>query len=110
MAIKYKEMIVGQTLTGSAVAYYTAPANTAATVQAATVSNPTAGAVVATLHKVPNAGAASGANIIATRTVPAGATITLFDALNHKLEAGSQLYALGLGLGLNVSGVEYIPE
>lgn len=110
MAIKYTEMIVGQTLTGAAVVYYTAPALTSATIQAATVSNPTGAPVVATLHKVPAAGSASGANIIATRTVPAGGNVTLFDALNHKLEPGTQLYALGTGLGLNVSGVEYIPE
>lgn len=108
--ITYKEMVVGQTLTASAVVYYTAPANTAATIHAATVNNPTVAAVVVNLYKVPAAGTAGGPNKIATRTVPAGQTVTLFDALNHKLQPGTQIYADGLGLGLNVSGVEYIPE
>lgn len=110
MSIAYKEMIAGQTLTASAVAYYAAPANTSASIQAATVNNPTAAAVVVSLYKVPAAGAATGANKIAVRTVPPGQTVTLFDALNHKVQAGSQLFAEGLGLGLNISGVEYIPE
>ncbi|WP_315809455.1 hypothetical protein [Pseudomonas sp. C9-3] len=108
--IAYKEMVAGQLLTASAVAYYAAPANTAAAIHAATVNNPTAAAVVCNLYKVPAAGTAGGPNKIATRTVPAGGTVTLFDAVNHKLQPGTQLYADGLGLGLNISGVEYIPE
>lgn len=108
--INYREMVAAQTLTATATSYYTAPTNTSASIQAVTVNNPTAGAVVVNLYKVPAAGAASGANKIATRTVPAGQTITLFDALNHKIQAGNQLFADGNGLGLNISGVEYIPE
>lgn len=110
MSIKYKEMIVGQVLTATPTAYYTAPLSTAATIQAATANNPTGAAIVVDLYKVPAAGAAGGGNKIATRTVPAGATVTLFDSLNHKLEAGTQLFAAGNGAGLSVSGVEYIAE
>lgn len=110
MSIAFKEMIKGQLLDGTPTAYYAAPGATSATIQAATVANPTAGAVVVNLYKVPVAGSASGTNKIATRTVPAGATLTLNDAINHKLEAGTQLYADGVGLGLTVSGVEYVQE
>ncbi|MNZ46200.1 hypothetical protein D3C78_638760 [compost metagenome] len=108
--VKYKEMIAGQVLTATAASYYIAPANTQATIQAAVVSNGTAGVVVVDLHKVPAAGSPTSANKIATRTVPAGSTATLWDAINHKLEPGTQLYAVGLDCGLTVSGVEYIPE
>lgn len=110
MSITYREMIRAQLLTGSAVAYYTTPTGTAASIQAVTVNNPTAGAVVVNLYKVPSGSAADGSTKIATRTVPAGTTVTLFDALNHKLQATTQLYADGNGLGLTVSGIEYIPE
>lgn len=110
MGIKYKEMISGQVLTGTPTAYYVAPAGTQATIQAATVSNPTAGVLTVDLHKVPAGGAASGTNKIASRTLPSGAVATLHDAINHKLESGTQLMAAGAGCGLTVSGVEYIPE
>lgn len=108
--IKYREMVQGVTLTATAASVYTAPANTSATIQAATASNTTGAAVQVDLHKVPVAGSATAANKIATRIVPAGKTVTLFDALNHKLEPGTQLFAVGLDCGLSVSGVEYIPE
>lgn len=110
MSVAFKEMIKGQALTGTPTAYYAAPTGTSATIQAATVSNATGGVVTVDLYKVPPAGAAAGTNKIATRSVPAGQTLTLNDAINHKLEPGSQLFAAGNGLGLTVSGVEYVPE
>lgn len=110
MSIAYKELVRNITLTATPTGYYTAPTGTAATIQAATVNNPTGSPVVVDLYKVAAGGTAGGGNKIATRTVPAGGVVTLHDALNHKLEPGSQLYAAGLGLGLNISGAEYIPE
>lgn len=108
--IKYSEMVAGQVLTASPVSCYTAPAFTQAAIHAATASNPTAAAVVVNLYRV-TAGAVAGVPTrIASRTIPAGQTLSLIDAINHKLAPGSQLFADGLGCGLNVSGVEYIPS
>lgn len=110
MAVTFKEMVSAQTLTAAAVSYYTAPALTSASIQAATVFNPTGAAVAVTIYKVPAAGAANASTTICTRSVPAGATIQPNELINHKLEPGSQIFALGLALTMNISGVEYIPD
>lgn len=110
MAITWKEMVNGVTLTGSAVAYYTTPALNAATIQAATAYNPTGGALVVNFYKVPAARAADATTLICTRSIPAGSTITLNETLNHKLQAATQIFASGAGLTLVVSGVEYVSE
>ncbi|HBO4891279.1 TPA: hypothetical protein VDV44_001499 [Pseudomonas aeruginosa] len=110
MSLTYSEMIRGQLLTATPTSYYSAPTNASASIQAVTANNPTGAAVVVDLYKVPSGSAADGTTKIASRTVPAGTTVTLFDALNHKLQSGTALFAAGNGCGLNVSGVEYIPE
>lgn len=111
MATTYKELIASVTLTATAVtALYTAPASTYAAIHAASVNNPTGAPVVVSLYKVPIAGAAGAPQLIASRTVPANTVLTLHDAINHKLEPGTQLMALGLACGLNVSGVEYVRD
>lgn len=107
MATKYREMIAAQTLTGTAASYYTAPALTQGAIHAATANNPGTSPVVVNLYK---GSAGNAATKIASATVPAGQTKTLYDAINHKLEPGQQLWADGLACGLNVSGVEYVPE
>lgn len=110
MATTYRELIASASLTATVTTYYTAPALTAAAIHAASVSNGTATPVVVNLYKVAVAGTPANPQLIASRTVPANSVLTLHDAINHKLEAGSQLYASGLGCGLNVSGVEYVKE
>lgn len=107
--IRYAELVVGQTLTVSPLSYYTAPASTQTAVHAVTVSNPTGAPVAVNLYRVPVGGTPAPSNKIASRTLAAGQTATLHDAINHKLATGSALYADGLGCTLNVSGVEYIP-
>lgn len=110
MALKFKEMITGATLTGSAVALYTSPALTAASVQAATCYNPTASVVILQVFKVPVSGSATSATLICSRNVPSGVSVMVNELINHKLEAGTSIFALGAALTLNVSGVEYVPD
>lgn len=108
MTINYRELVTGQILTASPLVYYAAPALTQAAIHACSVYNPTGAPVIVSLYRVPVAGSAGNNNQIASRTVAAGATVTLHEAINHKLAPGSQLFAQGLGCSLNISGVEYI--
>lgn len=110
MAIAWREMVAGATLTGSATSLYTTPALTAATIQAATIYNSTGAPITVLIYKVPSGKAADITTLISTRSVPAGATVIANEALNHKLQAATQLFATGSGLTLNISGVEYVPD
>ena len=108
MATKYALLFQAST-SGSPASYYTAPTATQAAIHAASVTNPTGSAVTCNLYLVPASGSATTANRIASRTVIAGATVTLQDAINHKIPSGYQLYADGAGCSFTVSGVEYVP-
>lgn len=110
MTTKYREMVTSQTLTGSAVSYYSAPASTYAAIHAASLCNPTGSVVVVNIYKVPNGGSAGSPTKIASKTVAPGATISAPEVINHKLEPGTQLYADGLACTLNISGIEYVPS
>lgn len=110
MGIIYKELVSAQALTATGTSYYTAPAETQAAIHAVTISNPTGAAVTVNLYRVGIGGSSSAINRIASRLLAAGATASLPDAINHKLAPGSQLFADGLGCGLNISGVEYLPS
>lgn len=110
MSIVWREMVAGATLTASAVSLYTASALTSATIQAATMNNPTGSPVTVNIYKVPAGMAADATTLICTRSVPAGAVVQANEAINHKLQTGTQIFASGLALTLNISGVEYIPE
>jgi hypothetical protein len=110
MSIKYKEMVRATSLTGTPTSLYAAPSLASAAIHAATAYNPTAGALTVDLYKVPAGLAADATTKIGTRTIPAGALIQIHEAINHKLESGTQIFAAGAGLTLNVSGVEYIPD
>jgi hypothetical protein len=110
MAITWKEMVKAATLTGTSVSLYTAPALASGTIQAATVYNSTGAAIQVNIYKVPPGLAADATTMICTRSVPAGAVVQANEAINHKLQSGTQIFASGAGLTLNVSGVEYVPE
>lgn len=110
MTTKYREMVAGQTLTGSAASYYTAPTSTYGAIHAASVCNPTGAVVTVNIYKVPTGGAAGSPTKIASKAVSAGATIAVPEVINHKLEPGTQLYADGLACTLNISGIEYVPS
>lgn len=111
MATKYREMIAGQTLAAAASsALYVAPGLTYAAIHAASISNPGASPVTVNLYKVPAGSSVGSSTLIASRTIAASQTAQLNDAINHKLEPGTQLFALGLGATLNVSGIEYVQD
>jgi predicted phage tail protein len=105
-----KRLVDGSQLTTSAVAYYTAPANTVATISACTLTNTTAGAVTATLHLVPSAGTATALNcILSARTIAARETYNVSSAIGQTLAAGGMLQALasaGTSISLVASGYE----
>lgn len=108
MALSYKTIVKAAALTGSAASVYTAPALTSTAINAATVSNPTGGAVTVEIHLVPVAGSATSGNRIASKSIPAGRVLPISEVIGHKLETGMQLFAVGNGLALTVSGSEYI--
>lgn len=101
-------LVKGALLTATPSApLYTSPVNTRTVIKAATLSNTTAGSISAQVWLV-NVG--SNANdqtrVIAATAVAAGAAYTCPELINHVLEAGGQIFAIGAGLGFTVSGVE----
>lgn len=108
--IKYSELVAGAMLTGSATSYYTAPSATYASIHAVSAANPTGAPVTVNLYRVSAAGSPSSTNRIASRLVPAGGTVSIQDAINHKLAPGSQIFSDGAGCSLNISGVEFVPN
>lgn len=110
MTTKYREMVAGQTLTGSAVSYYTSPGGTYGAIHAASITNPTGAVVTVNVYKVPTGKAADATTKIASKQVGVGATIAVPEVVNHKLEPNTQLFADGLACTLNISGIEYVPS
>lgn len=94
-------------LTGSLVAYYTAPASTVTVVKAMTVCNTTGGVVALTVSLVPRA-AGSARIIVQTRNIAAGETYTVPEIHNQTLEAGGTISALGLAMTVYISGIEIV--
>lgn len=109
MSITWREMVTGA-VTGSPVSYYITPAATSATIQAASAYNPTGSPVTVVVYKVPNSRVADATTLVCTRNVPAGATVMLNELLNHKMAPGTQIFALGAGTTLTISGVEFVAE
>ena len=90
-----KRLVDGSQLTASAATYYTAPANTFATISACTLTNTTAGAITATLHLVPSGGSATTSNcILSARTIAAGESYNVGSAIGQTLLAGGTLQGL----------------
>jgi hypothetical protein len=107
--ITWKQLCQG-VLSASAAAVYTAPNGTATAIHQASVWNPTAGVVTLKLYIVPAAGAAADATTVWSTNVPAGASVQVPQVIGHKLQAGQQLYASGLGVTLTVSGAENVQQ
>jgi len=110
MSVTWKEMVKGSTLTATPTTQYTSPVLASAAIQAISVNNPTGGALTFDLYKVPPGMSSDQTTKICSRSIPAGAVTQPVEAINHKLSPGTQLFAAGVGLTLNISGVEYIPE
>lgn len=110
MAISLKRMVNGSQLTTSAVAYYTA-SGAKAQILAMTLTNTTGGAVTATVHLVPSGGSASASNcILSAKSLAAGASYKVAEAIGQALEDGGSVQALassGASISLVASGIEY---
>jgi len=108
MAQAPKRIIEGATLTGSAATYYTVPANTTTVIKKLPIINTTAGAVNCTIYLIPSSGTAGSTNTITSaRSIGPGETWSCPDAENMVMTAGGQIQALGVGLTIMGSGVEF---
>ncbi|GAA0532437.1 hypothetical protein [Pigmentiphaga daeguensis] len=110
MATNWKELVKGAALTGTAASVYTAPAATQTTIQAASATNATGAPITVAIYVVPSGEAFDAKYRVALCNVPAGGVSTPWQAINHKLEAGAQIYADGNGANLTISGAEYLPN
>ncbi|MDW9228631.1 hypothetical protein C7S15_3228 [Burkholderia cepacia] len=59
---------------------------------------------------MPAAGTAADATTVWSTNVPAGAPSQIPQVIGHKLQAGQQLYAVGAGVTLTVSGAENVQQ
>ncbi|WP_439684865.1 hypothetical protein MNJPNG_04985 [Cupriavidus oxalaticus] len=105
MPLSYKVLVSGASLSGSAASVYTALALTSATISAVSVNNPTGAPVTFELYL---GSAATNNTKIVTKSIPAGKSVPVSEVVGHKIEAGMQLFALGAGMFLNISGSEYV--
>lgn len=82
------------TVQGAAV-----PSLTKRLIRAATICNPTAAPVAASVYFVPSGGAAGTDNVmISARTISPGESYPCPELVNHGLNAGGTVQALGNGL------------
>lgn len=107
--ITWKQLCQG-VLTGTAAAVYTAPGGTATAIHQASAWNPGASVVTLKLYIVPAAGSAADATTVWSANVPAGTSVQIPQIIGHKLQTGQQLYAVGLGVTLTVSGAENVQQ
>jgi hypothetical protein len=108
MAQTPRRIIEGAIMTGTAVMYYTVPANTSLIIKKLPIVNTTAGSVNCTIYLVPNGGSAGNSNTIASaHTLEAGETWSCPDAENMVMTAGGTISAFGNGLTIMGSGVEF---
>lgn len=107
MAITWKTL--SQTvLTASSVAVYAVPVNTQTAVHTAQLWNSTASPVVVDVFVSGAVGAGADATHIDRVLVPGLSSGTVFGLINHKLSSLQQIYALGAGVTLTVSGAESV--
>ena len=109
MAINLKRLVAGSQLTAVAATYYTAT-NVRTQIQAMTLTNTTAGAVTATVYLVPSGGSATASNtILSAKSLAAGESYKVIEAIGQTLEAGGTIQALAsaaTSISMVASGVE----
>src|ERR1700760_3696459 len=85
----------GVVLTNAAAAIVTSAALTQSIIKRAVFTNPTAGALTITVHRVPSGGTASGTTvIISARSIAAGGTDLAPELVNMVLNPGDMIQAL----------------
>lgn len=109
MAIVMKQL-AGGTITNAAATYYTAAAAVKARIDAFTVTNYSGSAATITIWLVPSGGSAADTNIIVkTRSIAAGASGRILEAIGQTLEGGGTLQmqaSANSAITVAVSGVE----
>lgn len=105
MAVNWKTLYQG-VLTGTPAAVYSPGAALQGAIHAASIWNPTAGALQLDVYLVPNGGSAADATRIAKVSVPATTAVPVSDIINHKVVNPSALYAAGNGMTLTITGAE----
>lgn len=107
-----KVLSQGTQLATSVGTLYSAPANTTTLVKKVTVTNTSGAVVTVTVYKVASGGTAGAANTITSaRSIPAGATVELYEAENHALAPGDTIQALAsaaTSVSFSASGIEIV--
>lgn len=98
------QLVPATQLTTSVATYYTVPNATIAEISGATVTNVTGTAQAVTVYIVPSAGSAGATNTVVTRTVPANASIQLWELVGSaKMPTGATIQAVaGANSSLNL--------
>lgn len=101
--------IAVNTLTTSAVAYYTVPTGTTSTIANLSLTNTSASPVSVTVYNVPSAGTpGSGNQLVSAFSLTAGQSYVPPQAIGLQLAAGSTLQALAAtGAVVNIQGGVY---
>ena len=109
MAITPKKL-AGGTITTSAAAYYTAAAAVKARIDACVVTNYSGTAATFSVWLVPTGGSADDTNIIVkTRSIAAGASGRVFEAIGQWIEGGGTIQMLASAnsaITIAISGIE----
>lgn len=110
MAVQWKELVPGVDLTAALTSIYESPISTSSAIHAVSLNNPTANVVAVSIHIVPPGGTAGPSNRVALKNVLAGSTGQAPELVNHKLEPGARIFALGLGASITISGATSVPN
>lgn len=103
-----KRLVEGTALTTANATLYTSDTGTKTVIQAASVLNVSAGAVVMYLYLVPSGGVAAAANAVIAASIAAGATYPCTEIINEVLEPGGFISARassGTSISITSSGV-----
>lgn len=110
MAVQWKELVAGATLTGSLASIYESAGATYTAIHAASINNPTNAVVQVDIHIVPAGGSAGPANRVAVKNVLPETTGQAPELVNHKLEPGARIFAVGNGAFITISGATSVPN
>lgn len=109
MTVSQKNIVPGMLLTGALATLHTAPSGTRERIINATITNDTGGVIAATVHIIPNAGAAGSANKrISARPVAPGETYTCPELIGRVLEPLDFIQGIGNGLSIDISAFTQI--
>lgn len=85
------------------------PDLTTRVIKAATITNPTAGAIAASVYCVPSGGAPGIANVmISARAIAPGESYPCPELISQGLNPGGTVQALGAGLVIKYTATEFV--